>query len=174
MSLTATTNPSTWGDNESGNIPSEDNIVLTYPVAAAVSMSDGDFVKLTNTTTNTVEACTATGDTVFGIVLKDADNSSGVAGDIEVPVLRKGFAYVDGIVAASGTYDEPIRMNDVMYLCGSAVASTDVAQVLTSTTDTAVGTAKVARALDYVSTPSADYTLAKIRVYIDTLSKDIV
>jgi len=169
MAFTATTEPSVYGLGGSGGIPSAGNVVVTYPMAASASVSQGDFIKLTSTTAGTVERCTATSDSVIGIADVDVDNSSGSAGDKYAPVLRKGFAYVDGLVAASGTYDEPIRVNDSLYLTGSAVAAADAGQRLTSTTDTAVGTEKLAVAMDAVATPSADYTLAKLRVYVDFL-----
>lgn len=173
MVFSATTEPSAYGLGGSGGIPSEDNVVLTFPMAASASVSQGDFVKLTSTTAGTIERCTATSDSVLGIADVTVDNSSGSAADKYCGVLKRGFTYIDGIVAASGTYDEPIRFNDALYLTGSAVAATDAGQRLTSTTDTGVGTAKIAVALDAVAAPSTSYTLAKIRVYVDFLSNKL-
>lgn len=173
MSLTATEGPTVYGMGAAKvGIPGN-NIVFTWNVAASSSITAGDFIKLTSTTAGTVESCTATSDTIFGIALQTKDNSTGAAGDLLVPVLHKGVTEVDGIVCASGTYDEPIRINDILYLTGSAVASSNKGQVLTSTTDTGVGTKKIARALDSVSTPATSYTLSKIRVYVDFLGNNL-
>jgi hypothetical protein len=172
MVLTSTSvDPTVFGLGGDGGVPSAGDVVVTYPMAASASVSAGDFVKLTDTEAGTVERCTASGDAAFGIAKATIDNSDGAASDAYLPVLRQGFEIVDGVVAASGTYNEPIRFNDALYLTGSAVNAIDPGQTLTSTTDTGVGTTIVARAMDAVDTPSSDYTRAKIRVYVDFLNK---
>lgn len=171
MTLTSTASePTVYGLGGSGGLPSLGNVVLTYPMAASASCIEGDFIKLTSTSAGTVEMCTATGDVMIGIAKTTIDNSSGAASDKYCPVLRQGFAYVDAIVTASGEYDEPIRINDAMYLTGSAQAGADKGQRLTSTTNTAIGTVKVARALDSVAAQTTT-GIFKIRVYIDFLNK---
>lgn len=170
MSLTSgALDPTVFGLGGDGGIPSANNVIITAPMKASSSLSKGDFVKLTSTSAGTVEKCTATSDTVYGLAWTDCDNSSGAAGDKKASILKKGFAYVDARVTASGVYDEPIRFNDVLYLCGSASEAADVAQRVTSTTDTGVGTAKIARAMDAVATPTAT-GLYRIRVYVDYLN----
>lgn len=165
--------PSVYGLGGSGGIPSANNVVMTYPMAASASLSRGDWVKLASATAGTISKCTATSDNPIGIAFVDIDNSSGSASDKYAPVLRKGFAYVDAVITASGTYDEPVTIDSAMYLAGSAQATADVGQRLTATTDTAVGTEVLARALDAVTTPSTT-AVYKIRVYIDRLSKAVI
>jgi hypothetical protein len=180
MTLTSTAvAPSVSGNGGNSGIPSFQNVILTYPMAASSSVSKGDFVKLVSTSAGTVSKITATSDTFLGIAQANIDNTykddgvtAGAAGDKYCPVLRRGFDEVDARVCASGTYDEAIRMNDIMYLCGSAAEAADIGQRLTSTTDTAVGTAKVAKALDSVAAQSTT-GLFKIRVYIDTLTNNL-
>lgn len=173
MTLSSTNEPTVYGLGGSGGIPSKNNVVLTYPMAATASLSRGDFVKLSSATAGTVDKCTATSDNPIGIAFVDVDNTSGAASDKYAPVLRQGFAYVDAVITASGTYDEPITIDSAMYLAGSAQAAADVGQRLTATTDTAVGTVVLARAFDAVTTPSTT-AVYKIRVYIDRLSKAVI
>jgi hypothetical protein len=171
MGLTSTASePTVSGLGGSGSVPTFNNIIFSYPMAASASVSQGDFVKLASSTAGTISKCSATSDTMIGIANVSIDNSSGSAGDKYCPVIVAGVATVDGLVTASGTYDEPIRFRDAMYLCGSATAAGDIAQKLTSTTAATVGTTKVARALDAVSTPTTSATY-RIRVYVNFLDK---
>jgi hypothetical protein len=173
MTLTSTAvAPTVAGNGAYSGIPSFQNVILTYPMAATSSVAKGDYVKLVSTSANTVGKITATSDTFLGIAQANVDNTTGAAGDLYAPVLRRGFDETDAVVTASGEYDEPIRMNDIMYLCGSATEAADIGQRLSSTTNTAHGTAKVARALDSVAAQTTT-GLFKIRVYIDTLTNKL-
>jgi hypothetical protein len=176
MSLTATTEPTTYGMAGSGGIPTRDNVVLTYPMAASASVSSGDWVKLTSTTAGTIVKCSATSDSPIGIAFANVDNTygddgvtAGAAGGKFCPVLRRGFAYVDGVVAASGNSGPIINFDDGLYLAGTV--STE-GQVL-SATSTANGDVIVARSFDRVAAVTTS-ALFKIRVYIDRLTKSVV
>ena len=45
--------PSVYGLGGSGGIPSANNVVMTYPMAASASLSRGDWVKLASATAGT-------------------------------------------------------------------------------------------------------------------------
>lgn len=171
MSLSATLSASVFGLGGNGGIPTAGNVVLTYPMAASASISNGDWVKLSSTTTGVVVKCSATGDNPIGVAFTTVDNSSGAAGDLSVAVCRRGFAYVDAVITASGTYSgTPITFDGVMYLAGSATVSTDVGQVLSPLTAGTVGTVIVARSFDAVPLPTATAAY-RIRVFLDRLGK---
>jgi hypothetical protein len=181
MTLSATLTPSAFGLGGNGGIPKSDNVVLTYPMAASSSVSSGDWVKLSSTTAGTITKCTSTADNPIGIAFTNIDNTykddgvtAGAAGDKYCAVLRKGFAYMDAIITASGVYGStPIGIDAPLYLSGSATATLQSGQLLTPTTDTALGTVIVARALDYVPVPTTT-AMYKIRVYIDRLNKSVL
>lgn len=174
MVLSATLTPSVYGLGGDGGIPSAHNVVITYPMAASASVSVGDWVKLSSTTAGTVSKCTATGDNPIGVAFVTTDNSSGSAGDKFASVLRKGYAYLDVVLTASGTYyNTPVTIDGVLYLAGSATAAADKGQTLTPTTAATLGTEIVAKALDSVPVPATTGTY-KVRCYIDRLSKSVL
>lgn len=182
MVLSSTSSPSVYGlSGSNAGLPAHDRIVLSYPVYASSSISKGDLVKLqSSTAASYVVKCSATSDAVLGVALETVDNASTTlsttaSGARFVSVLRRGFTYLDAAVTGSSTYDEPICQESVLYLAGSVSAAGQAGQLLTGTTDTGVGTAKVAVAFDTIATPSTatDVTIAPIRVYWDTLDRKI-
>lgn len=172
MSLTNNNQPSVAGLGGEDNIPTSNNVVVSYKLKAASSVAKGDFLKLTSTATGLVEKTTATGDTVIGVANVSVDNSLGGDGDKFVPVLKQGFAELDAVVTASGNYSAAIGSDSSLYLTGSATAAGQAGQVLTATTTTGIGTKKIGRSLDAVAVPATS-GLYKIRVYIDTLNNSI-
>jgi len=101
----ATTEATTMKDFSGGNGGMAGDVVLTFQVAASTSISKGMFLKLSSGYATPV---TATTDTPIGVALAAADNSSGSAGDLEVPVLVRGIAKVNVHVAESGSYDDAL------------------------------------------------------------------
>jgi hypothetical protein len=174
MSLTSTTEPTTYGLAGSGGITSFANIVFTYPLAASASVSAGDWVKLSSTTAGTIAKCSATNDTPIGVAFATVDNTSGAAGALYCGVVVKGVVYADAIVNASGNTGTIINFNDAMYLAGTlnaASAGAAEGQALSSTT-TSNGTGILGRSLDRVAIPSTS-AVYKIRVYINELDKGL-
>jgi len=175
MTLTSTaTEPTVYGLGGAGGIPSQSNIVLTYPAAASQTILAGDWIKLISTTAGTVGVCTATSDSPIGVAETSVDNSAGAAGDKYVPVVRQGVVYCDVAVNASGNSGKIVNFDDGMYLAGTlnARGATAVAQVLTaSSTDN--GTTIIARALDSIALPTTS-AIFKMRVYLDRMSKSVV
>lgn len=168
MSLTSTNDPDVFGLGGDGGIPASNNIVLTYDVDESSSVSQGDWVKLSDTTNGYIQKCSATDDTPIGIAGVDVDNSDGDAGDKKCPVLRQGFAYVDAVLAASGDYNVDIKFDDALYLTDSISDSGQDGQALSATNSG--GSEKMARAMDSVEAPDTTATY-RIRVYLDRLNQ---
>ncbi len=169
MALTSTAvEPTLYGLGGSGGIPSQKNITLTYPMAASASVSRGDWV-LQDTTTNVISKCTDTADNAIGVAFADIDNSSGAASDKFAPVMRQGFAFVDGLTKSSGAVaGRAINFDDVLYLQVTSAAYPFEAQGLGATNSGSL----VAKSMDQVAVPAdTGMTIAKIRVYLDRLSK---
>jgi len=175
MGFTSTTEPSGYGGTigASGNDSWYDGKVFSYAVSSAVEIAKGDFVKLANTTTNTINKCNSSvNDTQFiGIAVGDLDNSSGTtASDTKVGVLREGIAMVDILVAStSGTQKATVNYDDLLYLADTDADMAYRGQALTGT-DNGI---PVARSIDKCDVPSAS-TIFKGRVYIDRLSKALL
>jgi len=173
MTLSSSTSPTAWGLGTDEGIPTAHNEVTTHPMAASASVSRGDWVQI-HTTADTVTKCSDTAASPDGIAWVDVNNTykddgvtAGAAGDKYCPVLRKGFAYVDGMVTASGNYAATIYFNDLVYLNGSISGIGTEGQAVSAYSS---GGTLAGRSLDYVAVPSAS-ALYKIRVYIDRLSK---
>lgn len=169
MSLTSTAvEPTLYGLGGSGGIPSKGNIVLTYPMAASASVSRGDWV-LENTATGVIQKCTDTADNPIGVAFVDVDNSSGSASDKYCPVLRQGFAYLDGLSSSSGTpAGGAINFGALLYLSVTSSSHPFEGQGLTATN----GGTLVAKSMDQVAVPTDTSTkIVKIRAYLDRLSK---
>lgn len=168
--ISTSTAPTTYGLAGDGGIPTANNVTLTYPMAAAASITEGDFVKLNSTLTGDIIKCTDTADNAIGIAAMTQDNSSGVSGDKFCTVMRKGFAYATAALVSSGTVaGKDIHMDELLYLSKTASYNPYEGQTLTSTN----GGTLVARSLDQVTKPTTTgtTTYAKIRIYLDRLSK---
>ena len=174
--ISTSTEPSVYGLGGSGGIPSKGNVVLTYPMAASSSVSQGDWVKLSDTTAGDIVRCSDTADSAIGVAFTSVDNTykadgttAEASGDKFCAVLRQGFAYVSGAVSSSGTVcGKLIECDDLLYLAKTAAYNPYEGQTLTTTN----GGTLVARSFDS-QVIAADTTaiFPKIRVYLDRLSK---
>lgn len=169
MALTATLNPSVFGQGGQGGITSEDNIVFTYKMAASASLSKGDFVKLSDSTNGYVSKVTATSDACVGVAAETIDNSSGSAGDKYISVIRQGIVEIDAVVAASAM-NATIFLDSPLYLCHANTTPAVAAGAALTATNT--GGIIVGSAIDSVPVPSTT-ALYRMRVFIDRLN-DIV
>ena len=175
--LTSTAvDPDVFGLGGDGGIPSKGNIVLTYPLAASSSVSEGDWIKFSDTTNGYIQKCTDTEDNAIGVAFSSEDNTygtdgstAGVAGAKYAAVLRKGFAYVDGISKSSGTVaGSGIDMDSLLYLVVTSAGYPYGAQGVTATD----GGVQVAIAMDSIAEPTdTGITIARLRVYLDRLNK---
>lgn len=177
MALTATLNPSVFGQGGQGGITSEDNIVFTYKMAASASLSKGDFVTLSDSTNGYVSKCTATSDSCVGVAATSVDNTykadgttAGAAGDKSIGVIRQGIVEVDAIVTASTGAFKLIAIDSPLYLTHAVTTPAVAAGAALTSTNT--GGIIVGSAIDSVPVPTAS-ALYRMRVFIDRLN-DIV
>jgi len=83
------------------------DIALTFPIAATTSIKKGMFVMLS---AGYITPCTATTDAPIGVAVKDADNSSGSAGDLSTTVVCRGIVQVNAFIEGTGlgSYDDAL------------------------------------------------------------------
>jgi hypothetical protein len=156
-----TTEATTLKDFSGGNGGLSGDIVLTFEVAASTALKKGMFLKLSS---GYATYCTATTDIPIGVCMADVDNSSGSAGDLEVPVLVRGIAKVNAFVAESGSYDDALVP---FTRCG--LSADDVNEDGQSVSCGADPTIYVGTMLSTHAVPSAADQLVLALVYIDLL-----
>lgn len=156
----ATTDATTLKDFSGGNGGMVGDIVLTFQVAASTTIVKGQFLKLSS---GYATPCTATTDTPIGVALQAVDNSSGSAGDLEVPVLVRGIAQVNAFIAESGNYDDALVP---FSRCGLSTDGTTPGQSVSCGADPTV---YVGTMLSTQAVPSTADTTVNALVYIDLL-----
>ena len=143
----------------------KEELVLTFGMKAASSVTAGDMVKMTN---GYIEKCTAVADVVIGMAKTTVDNSAGLAG-APVSVVIRGIIEQDGLTA-NGTHTS-IKPGIALYLAPAVSSYCAVAQALSISNGSSA--VLVGKALDFITQPGSGSQINKVRVLIDFADRAI-